>query len=271
MSLSRSRLETPAREAVHLRHPIVIAIVSSQPRERTAFAALSESRGWPTTECDSIRAAVRLLQHSAPKVMLVRHRLADGYSDEVLAAAGPASATKFIVLIPAGSTATLEARQLALGADCVQRDPVRTEVLAEYLAKYVKAAAAKNAGAARVAPKTIPFAGATLQPSARTLTREGRAVELTPREVALIQALVHPQGELTTYETLYHEILGRRFRGDTSNMRVLLGKLIKSAAELDVDLRHWIEVVPKLGYRYRRPRRAALRIAQPTQRDLSAA
>jgi hypothetical protein len=50
---------------------------------------------------------------------------------------------------------------------------------------------------------------------------------------------------------LYSEILGRRFAGETSNMRVLLGKLGKTTAKVGLDVRQWVEVIPKLGYRYR--------------------
>jgi len=234
----------------------VIAIVSNAPRERAAFAALCASRGWASTECDSLRALRKLLRRTRPRIVLTRHRLGDGYSDDVLvrlANAGGPGATRVIVLIGAGTPSSLEARQVALGADLVQHDPVRTEVLLEYLAKYRVAAQRQRVATPRAGPRPFRFAGATVHPVDRQLRRKQATIRLTPREVDLVESLAQSAGEVVTYETLYSEILGRRFRGDTSNMRVLLGKLAASFRSVGLVLRASIEVIPKSGYRYRPP------------------
>lgn len=235
----------------------MIAIVSPAPLERAAFTALCESRGWVSMECDSLRALRQLLGRVRPRVVLTRRRLGDGYSDDVLAAiaaAGHRATVKVIVLVSASTPAALEARQVALGADCVQRDPVRPDVLAEYLARYYRQASHPRRGATRaVAPKAFQFADACVDPLARQLQRGKKAVHLTPHEVALAELLAQSRGGLVAYETLYSEILGRRFRGDTSSMRVLLGKLAASAKGVGVALRDSVEVISKLGYRYRPP------------------
>jgi DNA-binding response OmpR family regulator len=240
----------------------MIAIVSPVPRERAAFAALCTSRGWPTIECDSVRTLTLLLGRTSPRVVLTRHKLADGFSDDVMTAlrAGKtATSTRIIVVMGAGSTSALEARQIALGADCVQRDPVRTDVLVEYLTKYYTAAEVSHRSR-RTGAKTLRFAGAMLHVDERTLKHSAKAATLTPRECDLLRMLAQSPGEVLSYETLYSEILGRRFHGDTSNMRVLLGKLAGSTARLGIALRRWVEVIPKAGYRYhRRPKPARRR------------
>ena len=83
------------------------------------------------------------------------------------------------------------------------------------------------------------------------MRRDDRTARLTPREVELVECLVATEGEIATYETLFSEILNRPFQGDTSNMRVLLGKLTDSAAGIGLAVRDWVDVIPKLGYRYR--------------------
>jgi DNA-binding response OmpR family regulator len=157
---------------------------------------------------------------------------------------------KLVVLMSAGTAAAAEARQLALGADCVLRDPVRVEVLAEYLAKYIKTSRGPDTHARPAVPATISFAGATVDPVKRRLDHGNKSTALTPREVQLVELFVSTAGGMVTYELLYVELLGRRFRGDTSNMRVLFGKLSTSAESVGISLRHWIEVIPKTGYRY---------------------
>ncbi|MEO6876762.1 MAG: winged helix-turn-helix domain-containing protein [Opitutaceae bacterium] len=195
------------------------------------------------------------MHHLRPKIVLVRHRLSDGYSDDVLAALGGAGllSAKVVVLIAAGTSAGVEARQIVLGADCVQRDPVRPDVLVEYLAKYHQAPNREPSASPKIVRKPFAFAGATADPVGRILQRGKKTCHLTPHEVDLAELLVQSEGGVLTYETLYHDLLGRRFRGDTSNMRVLLGKLGASALSVGVKIRSWVEVIPKMGYRYRPP------------------
>ena len=250
----------------------MIAIVSPSLHERTAFAALCGSRGWITTECDSLRAFKRALLRMRPRVVLTRRRLGDGFSDDVIAALTGAeiSSARVVVLMGANTPSAVEARQVALGVDCVQRDPVRTDVLVEYLEKYRQASEPARNGTARIVLKPFAFAGVTVDPVGRQLRRGNKAGHLTPHEVDLVELLVQSEGGILTYETLYSDILGRRFRGDTSNMRVLLGKLTASARAAGVQLREWVEVVPKMGYRYRPPEAVEL-AASKARRALRAA
>lgn len=245
----------------------MIAIVSSHPRERTAFAALCESRSWPHFECDSLRAWTKSLRDHAPHVVLVRHKLSDGYSDDVLAAlknGASRAPTRVLVLATAGTPPAQEARQLALGADAVFRDPVRIEVLLEYLARFQRRAETRRARPS-ARPASFRFAGARLRPVERRIEHAGRCTSLTPREVQLAELLAESAGAVVTYATLYSEILGRRFRGDTSNLRVLLGKLDASLRAIGIVLRKHVEVIPKTGYRYSPPRRTALRLARRSE------
>jgi DNA-binding response OmpR family regulator len=67
----------------------------------------------------------------------------------------------------------------------------------------------------------------------------------------LVELLVGSENRIVTYDSLYHEVLGRHFDGDTSNMRVLLGKLGASARRIGISVRRNIDVIAKTGYRYR--------------------
>jgi DNA-binding response OmpR family regulator len=234
----------------------MIAIVSSSARERTAFASLCESRRWACAECDSLRAFKKLIWHTRVQTVLVRHRLSDGYSDNVIAAlaeAGHLPTPKIIVLLTSGTVATLEARQVNLGADCVLRDPVRAEVLLEYFAKYRRSPVTAHPAPPGKKEPSFRFAGARVNLVDRQLQRGNRTARLTPRQIELMEVLVESEGHVVSYHNLFGEIIGRRFRGDTSNLRVLLGLLDASARKVGISLRQWVEVIPKLGYRYRPP------------------
>lgn len=233
----------------------MIAIVSSNPRERSALAAVCEARKWPHEECDSLRSVRRLLDEATPRVIIARGRLSDGFSDDlaaVLAARGSASPPAVILLIEAGSSSAHEARQISLGASAVLRDPVRTEVLVAYTGKFWNESvwARPLAATAHAKELRLTFAGATVHPLERRVENGSRKHRITPREVQLLKLLAESEGHVVTYHTLYSDILGRKFRGDSSNMRVLLRKLHASFALLQIRLREYITVIPKTGYRY---------------------
>lgn len=231
----------------------MIAIVSANAGERTALVALCESERWASTTCDSLRSFARSIQRVSPNVVVTRHKLEDGYSDDVIAALSALQVplvAKIVVLAGAGMASAVEGRQVAIGADCVLRDPVRMEVLVAYLRKYLTASVAVAADTGRRSDQNLAFAGGTLNTLERTLQHRGRTVLLTPREVALVELLARSAGDVVTYDALYSEILDRQFRGDTSNMRVLLGKLSASVGSIGISFRDWVDVIPKTGYRY---------------------
>lgn len=243
----------------------MIAIISSSAAERSALASLCASRGWPAAECGSLRALLRLLRAARPRVAIVRRELADGYADSViaaLAATGAQPSAKIIVLLERGGASNHESRQLALGADHVLRDPVRADVLAEYVGKHLAHArrTPESKPRAAVRRRSFRFGGATLFPVERELRHGTAHVRLTPREVQLAELLAESPGEVITYATLYDDILGSPFRGDTGGMRVLLTRLGASFRSAGLRLRRFVEVLPKVGYRYS-PRRPAARPA----------
>lgn len=244
---------TPLWAGIFQHCAVVIAITSASATERNALLALFEASGWPSIECHSVRATVRSLQRHHPRVVVTRHRLDDGYSDDILAIlgdVGPAASTKLIVLLDAGVSSAVEVRQLSLGADCVLRNPIRTDVLIAYVRKYLKASPQSPVRRASASAEPVAFCGGRFVPFERTLHHGRHCVSLTPREAGLVEMLTQSPGAVASYERLYAEILGRRFNGDTSNMRVLLGKLASSCRSIGISIRSHVHVIPKTGYRY---------------------
>jgi DNA-binding response OmpR family regulator len=234
----------------------VIAIVSPHAEERAHLAALCASRQLNSAVCASLLELKELLRRIRPRVILTRHHLGVGHAEDVIAAlnhAGPPAPTHIVVLLDADVPAPIEARHIAVGADLVQRDPIQPEVLVEYLEKYHHASRRFRLSSHRGAPlpKPVPFAGGLMYFNEHRLQFGAQTIRLSPREVTLIELLLQARGAMVTYDTLYSEILSRRFYGDTSNLRVLLGKLVRSAHRIGLPLRPWIEVIPKTGYHYR--------------------
>jgi len=225
----------------------MILLVDSAEREGSVLAELCAGRGWVTEACATVAAARRRIPRLRPRVAVVRRALRDGLAEEVLAALTDARCRR-LVLVPAGTSGAVEARLVALGADCVLREPVRIEVLLAYLERF----RGEPGPVSRPRPTRLAFAGGRLDPVDRTLRCGARRTTLAPREAQLAELLARFPAEVVAYEVLYAEILGRPFRGDTGNLRVLLGKLCAAAARAGVEARAWIEVIPKSGYRLRR-------------------
>ena len=251
----------------------MIFIVSSSAAETVLLTRLCEQRSWPCQACFSLSDFEKQVDKNNPRAVVVRQRLRDGYSDDILASLKRLNSPPrphVIVLVAADCSIRQEARQVALGADCVLRDPVRMEVLLEYLAKYrteIRGSPLRPNGL----PLTYDFAGAQVVPHEHRLVRLNQAIHLAPQEIELLRLLSHSIGKVVPYPVLYSEIFNQRFAGDTANSRVLLAKVSTSFRRLGIDLRTFIEVIPKSGYLYspaaRKPHSRAHRSFRRVGRD----
>ena len=231
----------------------MIIVLSSSPREAGALAAIAGRHPRTVLTCSSMAQFRNRLRLNSPAIVVTRTRLVDGYSDDVIALLGQAEAarvTRVIVLAGADCTPRQEARQLSLGADCVLRDPLRPDVLSEYLAKFLK----MPAGEVKISsPQIFHLAEAAVLVDSQQLQRDGQSVHLTPKEIELARLLAESQGAILTYDRLYADLFDRGFPGESANLRVLLGKLVASYRRLGIDLRKKIRVLPKRGYQVASP------------------
>jgi DNA-binding response OmpR family regulator len=229
----------------------MIYIITHTQREATLLTALCDQRSWPAQACTTLADFAKLAERNAPSVVVIRHRVGDGYSDDFLGWIKTASlrqTPRVLVLMPANCSIQQEARQVSMGADVVMRDPLRLEVLLEYVAKY--RARSSHASTSRPLPLTYDFAGVRVVPHELRLEKSGKTVRVAPQVIALLRLLHHSIGKVAPYPTLYCELFNQKFAGDTSNCRVLLAKATASFAPLRVDLRAHIKVIPKSGYLY---------------------
>jgi len=230
----------------------MILFLSSSNREAAALAAACDHRSWVAYTCTTIREFRPLAEKIQPRAVVVRHRLLDGYSDDVFTYLKDqpfAVRPRVIVLMSAERTAQTEARQVALGADCVLHDPVRVEILLEYLARY-RGATETPTRSSTGRHASFSIAGVEVYPHEHRIARGKQSHHIAPQEAALLGILSSEANEVVPYPVLYGELFGRRFEGDTANCRVLLCKVLASFKLLGVELRPFIQVIPKSGYLY---------------------
>lgn len=232
----------------------MIVIVTSSTREASSLAALVGNCPRPAGTCLSVSQFKSQLRKTPPTLVVTRVNLSDGYSDDILSLldkSGLLPDARVIVLAGADCPPRQEARQLALGADCVLRDPLRPSVLLEYIAKFLRTSALSKTRP--LPPDNFTLAGATVLADQQQLQCGGRSTHITPKEVELARLLSESPGKTLTYGLLYGELFNRAFPGDSANLRVLLGKLSSSFRKLGLDLRAAIRVTPKSGYCYLPP------------------
>ena len=94
----------------------------------------------------------------------------------------------------------------------------------------------------------VSFGDVVVDLAARSVTRAGQAVRLTPTEWSLLEVLLRNPGKLVSRETLLTEVWGPQFTTDTGYLRLYLSQLRK---KLEADPSKPVHLVTEAGLGYR--------------------
>lgn len=126
---------------------------------------------------------------------------------------------------------------LALGADDYLSKPfAHQELLARVLALGRRVHPAQ--------PPTLHRGEVAVDTVARSATRAGRQLQLSPKEFAVLEALARADGGVVSNEDLIEQVWESGTSYDTNAVRITMSKLRKKLGEPAV-----IETVPAVGYR----------------------
>jgi two-component system, OmpR family, response regulator VanR len=126
---------------------------------------------------------------------------------------------------------------LSLGADDYMPKPF---AFAELVARV--RALARRSNAAR--PPTLQAGDVELDPARRTVTRAGRPVELTPKEFAVLEALLAADGAVVSNDELVEGVWDENADPFTNSVRMSVLRLRRKLGEPPL-----IETVKGAGYR----------------------
>ena len=145
-----------------------------------------------------------------------------------------------ILMLTAKSGEYDEAEALDIGADDFLSKPFSFVVLVARLRALVRRSGDRQDAVLRVDDLK-------LDPAGRRCVRAGTDVELTPREFALLEALMRRQGDVVPKQELIDEVWGYEFDGDPNVVEVYVGYLRR---KLDRPFgRENIRTVRGVGYR----------------------
>jgi two-component system, OmpR family, response regulator VanR len=126
---------------------------------------------------------------------------------------------------------------LSIGADDYMPKPF---AFAELVARL--RALARRAHPAH--PATLRSADVELDPARRTVTRAGRAIELTPKEFAVLEALMTADGAVVSNEELVERVWDENADPFTNSVRMTVLRLRRKLGAPSV-----VETVKGAGYR----------------------
>jgi len=132
-----------------------------------------------------------------------------------------------------------EAEALDTGADDFLSKPFSFVVLVARLRALARRGASR--------PPTLVSGDLVVDPAGRTCHRGDAAVPLTPRELALLTALLRRDGDVAPKHDLLHEVWGDDFDGDANVVEVYVGYLRR---KIDAPFgRNTLQTVRGAGYR----------------------
>lgn len=137
---------------------------------------------------------------------------------------------------------------LELGADDYITKPYSGRELVARLRNVVRRASALPSDVLDE-PTRLTVAGMTLDPERLTVTRDGQAQSLPPKEFALLHLLAHNAGRVLPRQVIIDRVWGADYFGDTKTLDVHI-KRIRARIEADPSTPVHIQTVRGVGYTF---------------------
>ncbi|MDR3373378.1 MAG: response regulator [Ancalomicrobiaceae bacterium] len=219
----------------------VLVVDDEAPIQRFLRPALVAS-GYEVLQAETGRQALHLIATSAPDIVVLDLGLPDMDGKEVLAEARRFSEVPIIIL----SARDREAEKIAaldLGADDYVEKPFG---IGEFMARLRTALRHRVKGGEEIT--RFEIGGLVVDLDRRLVSRDGKAVKLTPKEYDLLAILVRHAGRVVTHRQILSQVWGPAHAEDTQYLRVFVGQLrakIESAPEAP----KLVLTEPGVGYR----------------------
>jgi two-component system KDP operon response regulator KdpE len=218
-----------------------ILVVDDEPQIVRGLKVILRSAGYEVKTAESKKEALDAVAVHPPDAIVLDLVLPDGSGVEVTEELRRWSELPIVVLSAVGDERE-KVRALDAGADDYVTKPFGTD---ELLARLRAVLRRKVEGGAE---PTIRSGEVEVDLAARTVTRDGDEVHLTPIEFNLLCVLARHQGKLVTHRKLLHEVWGPGYENETHYLRVHIAH-VRSKIEADPSAPIALITEPGVGYR----------------------
>jgi two-component system KDP operon response regulator KdpE len=218
-----------------------ILCVDDEPAILRLLAVVLVPDGHEAVAVSNARAAMDTLSRGGIDAVLLDLGLPDRDGLELIAAIRAISLAPIIVVSARGDVAEKVAA-LDLGAADYVTKPFDGEELRARLRAALRQGRAPDAGG------ELRHGPIRMAPDRHAADVRGTAVSLTPREYALLKALVEAGGRVLTHAALLERVWGKAHREDVEYLRVAV-RALRRKVEVDPSQPALIRNEPGIGYR----------------------
>jgi two-component system KDP operon response regulator KdpE len=220
-----------------------ILVVDDEPQIRRALRTSLEARHYEVSTVGTGEEGVLGVAEFSPDLVLLDLGLPDIDGTEVIRRVRAFSEVPIIVLsvreAQRDKVAALDA-----GADDYVTKPFGME---EVLARA--RAAMRRVQPERSTPSLLRFGSLEVDLARRLVTRDDRAIHLTPTEYGVLEALVGNPGKLLTHQWLLRRVWGQGYGSETTYLRTYIRALRRKLGD-DAANPQLIITEPGVGYRW---------------------
>lgn len=224
-----------------------ILLVEDERSIAEPFAGALAREGFEPVIAGTARAALDLFHRHDPQLVLLDIALPDGDGREVCRELRRESSVPIIMLTARG-TETDRVVGLEIGADDYVVKPFSS---AEVIAR-IRAVLRRTARDTAAAPDPMEIDGLRLDPGARSVTLDGRPLDLSRKEFDLLARLMRDAGRVVTREDLMSDVWDENWFGSTKTLDVHVG-LLRRKLDDDAARPRFIHTLRGVGFRFTGP------------------
>jgi DNA-binding response OmpR family regulator len=222
-----------------------ILLVDDDELMRRSMAFNLEKNGFNVTPAANAEDALELAQLNPPDLILLDINLPGMDGVEALRRLQRQGDTP-VIFVTARRTELDQIVGLELGADDYITKPFKFEML---LARIKAVLRRSERGALAVAePKLLQVGDLTIDPAAHTVTVANRAVDLPPREFAILYALALKAGQVVSVNDLLSRVWGAEYAGESQAVYVYI-RWLREKIETDPTHPRRVLTVRGVGYK----------------------
>lgn len=224
------------------RHKVLI--VDDEPHIRRLIHAALARADYAAVEAENAREALRLLGEERPEITILDLGLPDRDGLELVPLIKQQSDTTLIIVSARDATEEKVAA-LDLGADDYLTKPFDTDELLARVRVALRNRMTREGGV-----PALTVGDVTIDLLARTVTRAGREVHLTPKEYAVLAQLARFPGRVITHSQIMKQVWPHEAEHHVEYLRVLVRGL-RQKLEADPQRPRIIGNELGIGYRLR--------------------